>query len=204
MTNPIAYDTTAMALELAVRIEGADRLVMMVSATDPDDDMIQRAVTADEESLIVAALRAHRALPPALDRETIQTLLDLLNPLHGSLDEQTYDEKVDQNFDAPADAVYSVEVTAQMERDLTQAVKILESRRRGMDQPVASEDIAQKIRSLCYVYVQGKEGHVLPTENIEILEVRGIEIAAEEIARMCGGMAQPTLTAPGGKERGDV
>jgi hypothetical protein len=81
----------------------------------------------------------NRALPPALDRETVQTLLDLLNPLHGSLDEQTYDEKADQNFDAPADAVYSVEVTAQMERDLTQAVKILESRRRDTDQPTLTE-----------------------------------------------------------------
>lgn len=45
-------------LELAVRIEGADHLVMMVSATDPNDDMIQRTVTADEEALIVSALRA--------------------------------------------------------------------------------------------------------------------------------------------------
>src|SRR5258705_4380538 len=63
-----------------------------------------------------------------MDRETIQPLLDLLNPLHGSIDGQTYDDKVKANFDAPRDAEYNVDVTAQQERDLTQAVCILESR----------------------------------------------------------------------------
>lgn len=66
-----------------------------------------------------------------MDRETIQTLLDLLNPLHGSLDRQTYDERLAQNFDAPGDTEYSVTITAQQERDLTQAVMILENRKRG-------------------------------------------------------------------------
>lgn len=65
-----------------------------------------------------------------MDRETIQILLDLLNPLHGSLDRQTYDEKVRENFDAPRDAEYEVTVTAGNERDLTQAVCILEDRLR--------------------------------------------------------------------------
>jgi hypothetical protein len=63
-----------------------------------------------------------------MDHETIQTLLDLLNPLHGSLDKQTYHEKVKADFDAPGDAEYNVDVTAQQERDLTHAVCILESR----------------------------------------------------------------------------
>lgn len=65
-----------------------------------------------------------------MDRETIQILLDLLNPLHGSLDKQTYDEKIKENFDAPADCEYAVNVTAQQERDLTQAVLILQDRLR--------------------------------------------------------------------------
>ncbi len=65
-----------------------------------------------------------------MDKETIQTLLDLLNPLHGSLDEQTYDERLKENFDAPRDREYDVRVTAQQERDLTQAVVILEMRLR--------------------------------------------------------------------------
>lgn len=63
-----------------------------------------------------------------MDRETIRTVLDLLNPLHGSLDRQTYDDKVRENFDAPCDAEYNVDITAQQECDLTQAVCILESR----------------------------------------------------------------------------
>jgi hypothetical protein len=44
------------------------------------------------------------------------------------LDEQTYDEKVKENFDAPRDAEYNVNVTARMESNLTQAVCILENR----------------------------------------------------------------------------
>ena len=68
-----------------------------------------------------------------MDKDTIRTLLLLLNPLHGSLDLQTYDEKVKENFDAPRDAEYNVNVTAQMERDLTQAVCILEDRLKQSD-----------------------------------------------------------------------
>jgi hypothetical protein len=66
-----------------------------------------------------------------MDIETIETLLDLLNPLHGELDQQTYDDKVKDNFDAPADREYNVNITARMERDLTQAVMILENLERA-------------------------------------------------------------------------
>lgn len=65
-----------------------------------------------------------------MDAETIKTLLDLLDPLHGEIDRQTYDQKVRENFDAPADAEYNVDITARMERDLSQAVLILENRLR--------------------------------------------------------------------------
>jgi hypothetical protein len=73
-----------------------------------------------------------------MDKETIQILLDLLNPLHGSIDKQTYDEKVRSDFDAPSDAEYAVDLTAQMDRDLTQAVCILESRLRDFNPPTAA------------------------------------------------------------------
>jgi hypothetical protein len=66
-----------------------------------------------------------------MDRETIEVLLDLLIPLHGSLDRQTYDEQMRSNFDAPGDAEYEVTITSQQERDLSQAVSILENRLRG-------------------------------------------------------------------------
>lgn len=71
----------------------------------------------------------------AMDKETIQTILDLINPLHGAIDQQTYDERYKQGFDAPADAEYDVTVTAQQERDLTQAVLILEARLRDLNMP---------------------------------------------------------------------
>lgn len=73
-----------------------------------------------------------------MDKETIQTLLDLLNPLHGSIDKQTYDDKVKADFDAPRDADYNVDITVQQERDLCQAVMILESRLRDHNPPVAA------------------------------------------------------------------
>lgn len=76
----------------------------------------------------------------AMDKETIQALLDLLNPLHGELDRQTYDQNVKANFDAPGDAVYTdLTITIQMERDLTQAVLILESRLRDVVLPQPPE-----------------------------------------------------------------
>jgi hypothetical protein len=63
-----------------------------------------------------------------INRETIQTLLDLLNPLHGSLDNQTYDENRMADFNLPDDYEHDVIVTNKEERDLTQAVMILELR----------------------------------------------------------------------------
>lgn len=36
-----------------------------------------------------------------MDAETIQTLLDLLNPLHGELDKQLYDEHKHEELDIP-------------------------------------------------------------------------------------------------------
>lgn len=66
----------------------------------------------------------------AMDSETIQTLLNLLNPLHGELDRQTYDAKVAMDFDMPPDYAHDATVTSQQERDLTQAVQILEDRKR--------------------------------------------------------------------------
>jgi len=101
--------------------------------------MVGWFANAIEASWTKRSASAYRALPPALERETIQTLLDLLNPLHGSLDEQVYEQFTDEReLDAPPDREYGVNVTAQQERDLTQAVKILENRLRDpqyVDQP---------------------------------------------------------------------
>jgi ribA/ribD-fused uncharacterized protein len=72
------------------------------------------------------------ATPPEPDAETIQTLLDLLNPLHGEMDRQLPEQFTDEHeWDAPPDREYNVNITAQMERDLTQAVLILENRKRS-------------------------------------------------------------------------
>ncbi len=70
-----------------------------------------------------------------MDRETIKTLLDLLNPLHGSIDRQVMDQLMDEReLDAPSDReYYDVTITVRQERDLTQAVIILESR---LDDPL--------------------------------------------------------------------
>lgn len=74
-----------------------------------------------------------------MDRETIQTLLDLLNPLHGSVDRQVYEQVTDEReLDAPSDREYSVNITVRQERDLTQAVMILESRLRDFNPPTAA------------------------------------------------------------------
>jgi hypothetical protein len=74
-----------------------------------------------------------------LDLETIQTLLDLLNPLHGSMDRQVNDQRTDEDYmDPPPDREYAVNITAQQERDLTQAVMILERRRRDFIPPTAA------------------------------------------------------------------
>jgi hypothetical protein len=85
---------------------------------------------ATESRMLDAVAEAWKAHP--MDAETSETLLELLNPLHGSLDRQTYDERLAENFDAPRDREYNVAVTAQQHRDLTQAVLILEQRKRAI------------------------------------------------------------------------
>lgn len=74
-----------------------------------------------------------------MDIETINTLLDLLNPLHGSMDRQVNDQRTDEDYmDPPDDREYAVDITARQERDLTQAVMILEQRRRDYIPPTAA------------------------------------------------------------------
>lgn len=74
-----------------------------------------------------------------MDKETIQILIDLLNPLHGSLDRQVTSQWTDESeLEPPRDREYNVDVTVQMERDLTQAVMILERRLRDINPPVAA------------------------------------------------------------------
>jgi hypothetical protein len=69
-----------------------------------------------------------------MDRDTIQTLLDLLNPLHGSLDVQVTEQFTDEReLDPPNDREYNVSVTWQMERNLTMAIIILENRLRKLE-----------------------------------------------------------------------
>ena len=72
-----------------------------------------------------------------MDEETIQTLLDLLNPLHGSIDRQVMDQVTDEReLNTPSDREYAVTITFRQERDLTQAVMILESRLRDFNPPL--------------------------------------------------------------------
>lgn len=74
-----------------------------------------------------------------MDLETIQILLDLLNPLHGEIDRQLPAQFTDEHeWDAPADREYNINITARMERDLTQAVMILERRKRDHIPPTAA------------------------------------------------------------------
>lgn len=74
-----------------------------------------------------------------MDLETIQVLLDLLNPMHGEIDRQLPNQFTDEReWDAPADREYNVNITAKMERDLTQAVMILERRKRDYIPPTAA------------------------------------------------------------------
>lgn len=65
-----------------------------------------------------------------MDSETLQMILGLINPLHGKLDKQCYDEKLRESFDAEPDAELEVTITFQDERNLNQAVLILESKLR--------------------------------------------------------------------------
>lgn len=84
-----------------------------------------------------------------MDLETIQILLDLLNPLHGSVDRQIMEQVTDESeLDAPSDREYDVSVTVRMERDLTQAVCILEDRKRqaALSPPQATEGLCAALK----------------------------------------------------------
>lgn len=92
-----------------------------------------------------------------MDKETIQILLDLLDPLHGSIDRQVMDQVTDEReLDAPSDREYNVDVTARMERDLTQAVCILEDRLRDGG---GSRERTHPHRTGCDVFVSDLSEH---------------------------------------------
>lgn len=72
-----------------------------------------------------------------VDLETVQTLLDLLNPMHGELDRQLYDDRMRTEYEVPRERDWGVRITEGMERDLTQAVLILEDRKERFATPAA-------------------------------------------------------------------
>lgn len=108
--------------ERAARMMWGDKNAELTRVAGANLDRAKDAEAALEK------MREALGAAQCVDEETAKTLLDLLNPLHGALDLQTYDERYKQEFNAPKDAEYSVNVTAQMERDIQQAVIILERR----------------------------------------------------------------------------
>ena len=135
MTTPSIREALKHALaSLVAAISLLERTPRAKKAA-PSDKMFDQMI-ADYKAAIEQGRAALSTTPPqdvmegiALDAETIQTLLDLLNPLHGSLDEQTYNEKIKENFDAPREYEHHVMVTWGQEGDLSQAVRILEDRK---------------------------------------------------------------------------
>jgi hypothetical protein len=70
----------------------------------------------------------------------IAELLELLSPILGSIDRQLSPQLTDEReLDAPDDREYEVTITARQERDLTQAVCILERRLRDFIPPTATQ-----------------------------------------------------------------
>lgn len=90
------------------------------------EDGPNHQVSRRELETIIAALEAAATLQPGEGWK--ETLLDLLNPLHGSLDKQLYDERSREEWEIPPDCEHHVIVTEKMERDLTKAVLILEGK----------------------------------------------------------------------------
>jgi hypothetical protein len=67
-----------------------------------------------------------------MDMETVQTLLALLNPLHGELDEQMYEAKNVGSGPIPEESdEFEVVVTLKQEEDLARAIVILQLITRG-------------------------------------------------------------------------
>lgn len=74
-----------------------------------------------------------------LDCDMIQKLLGLLNPLHGSMDRQVYNQVTDEHeLDAPSDREYDITITAKQVHEFTWAVMLLEARLRDYIPPTAA------------------------------------------------------------------
>jgi hypothetical protein len=88
-------------------------------------------------------------------REDFRAILELINPLHGEIDRQVMDQREfkGSEMDTPDDAEYSVNITAKHERDLTQAVLLLESRLAApsvgveVREDLSAEDLARAMQS---------------------------------------------------------
>lgn len=86
---------------------------------------------------LCAALEAVASIPkPPISGVERSAVLDLLNPLHGSLDKQLMDERSREEWNTPPDCEHHVIITEKMERDLTKAVLILEGKVAASPAPV--------------------------------------------------------------------
>lgn len=113
-----------------------------------------------------------------MGKKTIQTLLDLLNPLHGALDKRTMDLR-EENYPADfcRDDEIDVIVTRGMERDLTQAVSILENRLTTADDLIDTVEAMQSFIGI--MFGQGPDAIIPETVNAPI----GIPIKVGDLMR---------------------
>lgn len=56
---------------------------------------------------------------------------------------------------------------------------------------MTKEEIAKTIRSFCFAYVQSHEGMCIDTDSIAKVDIGGIDVAAEEIARAFASAQRP-------------
>lgn len=127
LRTPLPATASREAIENLRKIE-----LEKLDVIDNERDRIWQGGKISGISAALALAPVQSATREALDGETIQTLLDLLNPIHGALDYQIHiNSEGEHVYDAPPDYEHSVTVLAQQERDLTQAVLILENRKRS-------------------------------------------------------------------------
>jgi hypothetical protein len=170
------------------------------SPNKPSNDSYRRADRLIEDLRGLATFKGEPTFvasppPPAIVedrvaefyRETLRTVRDLLNPLHGSLDIQVPEQFTDEReLDPPPDREYAVNITWQMERDLTKAVCIIENRIRDestlavSSSPSAFGEVARIEHDVFegtiqgyYITREGKRGVVLQQIGTRVVHVYG-------------------------------
>ena len=131
----------------------------------------EMALARAVEAAVIAALDERPQAEPVVHA----ALFAIANELHGSFDEQTYEEKRRAEFDLPDDSELSVTITVKQERALSNAIIAVEKLAGLQQRDTQVDDLAMLVRRLVRSVRNAAPEQAIAEQAMDYLRRNGLD-----------------------------